>query len=163
MKLTHKNKNRGATLVEMLVYVIIFSVLSVVVFNAILSMTRSFQSVAIDTELMKASSVMERITREARRAVSINSFASSDITLDTTDEAGNPTTVRFVLNGNNVDLYKGGVLAGELNSENIAISSLTFTAVGTGAIRVSYVAQSILYGATKSEPYQSTVVLRGAY
>lgn len=164
-------KNTGTTLVEMLVYVIIFSFLSVVVFNAIINMTNSFKAVAVDTELMKTSSVIERMSREIRNSYDIAGLVSGDyIKLNYTNESGQPDSRVIKFTNNNLELwedeYSTGNLLGQLNSENLEIVSASFSQITTNegkAIRFNITSRPRLYGSAKEANFQNTIVLRGAY
>src|SRR3989338_8033873 len=76
---------RGYAILELLFYITFFSILSLVVINAMITMTKSFRETAIQAELIESGSIMERMEREIRQALSINSIVANDLKLNTKD------------------------------------------------------------------------------
>jgi len=159
-------KNKGFSPIELIFYIALFTALSLVIIDAMLVMVKTFRETTINTELVQGANVMERITREIRSADSISSISSTDLLLNTTDESNNAKTLEFRQNGNNLELLENGSSVGFLNTPNLTVSSLTFTqittTVGTG-VKVSFNLTTTRYGSTRTEPFYSTVVLRGDY
>src|SRR3989344_7973136 len=131
MKLKIENYKRGYAILELLFYVVFFSILSVVVINAMITMARVFRETAVYAELMQAGTIMEKIGREIRTSYDISSISASDLALNTTDSIGANKTVRFLLSGANLQFFENTVLTGNLNTPNIAITGLTFTQITT--------------------------------
>lgn len=153
-------------MVEMLFYIALFAVLTIVVVNALISMTKSFRETSVYADFVQSSSIMERISREIRQAYGIASISSNDLTLNTKDELGNNKTVRFVLSGSDLQIFENGTLTGNLNTPNIVVSGLTFTQITTTtgkAIKVNFSAQSTRDKLNRTEDFYDTVVLRGLY
>ena len=157
---------RGYALVELLFYIILFSILSLLVIDSIITMARAFKETTIQTELAESSAVMERISREIRGAYDINTIATSDLKLNTKDDAGVNKTVEFLLSGSDVQLLENSVLTGNLNTPNLTISDLIFTQVTTTAgkaIKVSFIVRSNNDVQSRPVDFYNTVVLRGSY
>src|SRR3989344_3265224 len=89
--------NQGYAVMELLFYIAFFALLSLVIINSLIVMTRAFRETTIYSELLAGGSAMEKIAREVRHASSISSISASDMTLNTTDSAGTPKTARFLL------------------------------------------------------------------
>jgi hypothetical protein len=141
-------------------------VLSIAIINALIVMTRSFKETAIQTDFVKSSSIMERITREIKQSYGINSISASDLTLNTKDESGTNKTVRIRLFGAYIQLYENDVLIGNLNAANIQVTSLSFAEITTTegkAIRIILSVMSTKDTASRTETFYDTIVLRGDY
>ncbi len=159
-------KKSGYSVLELIFYITIFIILSFVVIEAIITMTKSFKQVAVQTELIQSGTIMERISREIRQADDISSIAASDLLLNTTDSSGNSKTVEFVFSGTNIQLLENGVLTGNLNTLNISITALTFTQITTTegkAVKIFMTLKSNNDRQARTENFYDTVVLRGEY
>jgi Tfp pilus assembly protein PilE len=159
-------KNKGYTLVELLFYIAIFTSLSLVVINSMFVMAKSFKETTIQAELAKGGLIMERISREVRQATSINTISTTDLKINTTDDAGTITTIEFLASGTNVQIFENDVLVGDLNSSNIKVSGLTFTRIDTAkssAVKISFSVASTNDSQNRTLDFYDTVVFRGSY
>lgn len=166
MKESTIQNNKGYSIVEMLFYISIFSVFSVVLINSLVVMTRAFRANTIQADLVQSASILERMSREVRQAYGINSIGASDLRLNTKDDLGNNKTVRFVLTGSDILFYENDVLTGNLNSPNIQVNTLSFSQITTTvgvAIKISLSLNSTRDGASTTEDFYNTIVLRGGY
>lgn len=160
-----KNLKRGSSLIELLFYIALFAILALVVVNSILTMTKSFKQTSIQAELMKGGDVLERMSREIRRANSISSISAGNLILNTIDGGGSPQTIQFLLSDGDVQLLENGVLTGNLNTSNTTVTALTFTQITTtkgSAVRIVLTVDSKT-DTSRSETFYNTVVLRGDY
>lgn len=165
MKFLYKNQ-KGFTLIEMLFYVALFSVVSLILIKAIITMVGSFRETQITSDINQANQIIERVSREIRQADGINTISGSNLKLDTTDASGNPATITFTLSGTNLELRENDVLIGNLNSTNVAVNSLSFTQITTTqstAVKLTMTVQSNRYGSTRTANFYDTLVLRGSY
>jgi type II secretory pathway pseudopilin PulG len=159
-------RSGGYTLVELLFYISLFSVLTLLVINSMITMTKAFRETSIHVELTQSSAIIERISREIRNASAVTVTSASDITLNTTDGAGTAKTVQFNLSGTNVRLTENGTLTGNLNSPNITISALSFTEITTTegrALKIFMTVSSVNDPQARSVDFYNTVVLRQSY
>ena len=109
---------------------------------------------------------MERISREIKQADSINTISSTDLKLNTKDEAGADKTVEFLLSGSDVQILENDVLTGNLNPESVSVSSLDFTEITTTkskAVKIILTVSSENDLLNRNEVFYDTVVLRGSY
>lgn len=156
----------GYAILELLFYIIFFSILSLVVINAMVTMTRSFRETAIQAELVQSGVIMERISREIRASYDISSISASDLNLNTKDDAGANKTVEFLLSGSNIQFLENSVLTGNLNTPNIVVTGLTFTQVTTvkgKAVKILLTVKSNNDKLNRTQDFYDTVVLRGDY
>src|SRR3989338_6514577 len=165
-KLKIKNYKKGYAILELLFYIAFFAILSLVVINAMIVMTRSFRETSIQGELIQSGVIMERISREVRQAYNISSISSTDLNLNSTDSGGANKTVEFLLSGTDIQLLENGVLTGNLNTPNIAVTALTFTQVTTTkgkAVKVALTVKSNNDALARTQDLYDTIVLRGIY
>ncbi len=158
--------NGGYTLVELVFYVSLFAVLTLSVINAMITMTKSFRETSINVQLTQSSNIMERISREVRQASAVTVSSPTNITLTTTDSAGSPKTVQFILSGSNIQLLENGASVGNLNSPRIVVTGLTFTEITTvegKALKIFFTVRSTTDTQGRLIDFYDTVVLRGGY
>ncbi len=162
----NKNKQKGTALLEFVFYIIFFTILSLLVVNTMITMTKSFRETAIQTELVQAGTIMERISREIRSAYAIASVNATNLVLNTKDENDNDKTVQFLLSGSNLQLLENSVLTGNLNTSNIVITSLIFNQITTTegkAVKVEITVRSMSDALARTFNFYDTIVLRGEY
>ena len=163
--MTKHTTQRGTSMIELLFYISLLAVLSLVVINSMITMTKSFKETSIQTDLMQGGDVMERISREVKRATGIASITSNDLKINTKDDAGNAKTMEFLLSGNDIQLLENDVLTGNLNTANIIVNSLSFeqlTTVKGSAVKIILSVES-KNNLSRSESFYDTVILRGDY
>ncbi|OGI86095.1 hypothetical protein A3A01_01565 [Candidatus Nomurabacteria bacterium RIFCSPLOWO2_01_FULL_39_17] len=156
----------GYTLVEILFYIALFSVLTLAIINSFVTMTKAFKEISIQSDLVQSSLAIERMSREIRQAYGINSITTSDLKLNTKDELDNNETVRFLLSGSDIQLFENDVLTGNLNTPNIQVVNLSFTQITTvngNAIKISLSVKSGRDMTNRVENFYNTVLLRGDY
>ena len=160
-----KNCKGGYTLIELLFYIALFAVLSLVVINSMIVMTKSFKETTIQASLMKGGDIMERMSREVRRATGINSISASSLILNTKDSGDVPSTMQFLLSSGNLQLLANAAFIGNLNTSNVIITTLSFAQITTNkgtAVKISLTIQSNT-DTSRFETFYNTVVLRGDY
>ncbi len=165
MKNFLKNK-KGFSLLEMIFYIAIFLMLSMLIIESTIVLTKSFRNAKINIELSEGVNIMERIAREVRGASSIVSIASTDLKVRIEDGTVAGDSAQFTLSGANLLFYEDDVLVGNLNPSTISVSGLTFTQITTAnsvAVKIEFTATSTRYGGTASATFYDTVVLRGSY
>lgn len=169
MNTKYVQKNKGTGMVEVVLYVAIFAVLSVVVTDSLIKMTKSFAETTVYADFTQATTMFDRIGNEIRHASSINaSSTSTDLKLNTTDSSGTAKTVEFLLSGNNVSLIENSTTTGNLNSPNITVNSTTssFTQITTAegkAVKIVFVIQDTKDKSSRTETFYDTIALRGNY
>ena len=162
-----QKSNSGYSLLELVFYISLFTFLSLVVINSVLVMTRSLKETSFYSQLQTGGSMMGTISREVRRATSINSISSSDLVLNTTDDAGDSKTVEFVLSSANIQFLENDVFTGNLNSFGVAVGSLSFTEIdmrnGGKAIKIFFTISLNSDLSGQSYDFYDTIVLRSGY
>lgn len=164
----------GYSIIEMLVYLAIFTVLSVVVINSFIIILFSFNTTNMNRQLIESGTmVVERMSREIRQASSIdivNSSIGSNpgiLQLNSTDQtSGNSVIIKFATINQALNLYRDGTSAGNLLGQNVSVDSLIFRRIATTNSEAVKIEMTLSYSkgqSTKSVNFYDTVVLRGGY
>ncbi len=165
------NRKSGYSIIELLFYLAIFTVLSIALINTIITMLKAFKISSNNTDMVQSVNIIQRMSREIRQANGVYSINPTDLVLDTRDDSGSAKQIRFVLSGTDIQLYETTppstvlVLVGNLNPDNIVVSSLDFKLITTAkgsAVRMYYQAKPES-SSSAPESFYHTVVLRGDY
>jgi len=173
IKISKKNKNKnglpaqaGYAVLELLFYISLFAILSLVVINTMITMAKSFKETALQAEWVQSGTIIERISREIRQAYDINSISSSDLKLNTKDISGANKIVEFLLSSSNVQLLENNIFIGNLNTPKIVVTGLTFTQITTAkgkAVKILLTIKSTNDILNRTQDFYDTIVLRGSY
>jgi Tfp pilus assembly protein PilW len=168
-----KKSTKGYTLIESLVYLAIFTALSILVINSFLLALRSFSSTRTNRDLLESgATVLSRISREMRSATAIdlsNSTLGSHpgvLQLKGVDGSGVAQTVKFSVSGNAINMYKNGTLVDTLTSTNIKVDNLLFrriTTVKGEAVKIELMLEDTRSKTVRTEKFYDTVILRAEY
>ncbi len=168
-----KNKQKGYSLVEMIVYLAIFTIMSVAVINSFIVVMSSFNSTRTNRDLLESgSTALERISREIRQANNIdiaNSTIGSNpgvLQLNSTDSADTALVVRFITSNGALNLYQGGVLIDNLLGQNISVTNLIFRRISTTvgeAVKIEMTLQDTKSKNLTTVNFYNTIILRNKY
>lgn len=168
-----KKFNKGFSLVEILIYVGIFSIISIAVITSSVVVISSFSKTRDIRNILETGNVVfERMTREIRQSSGVdisNSVLGSSpgsLQLNSTDESGNPRTVKFIIENGALNLYQNGSLVDNLLGSDVSISNLVFRRIVTTAgeavkIEMTVVNTNTLNATPRN--FNSTIILRGGY
>ncbi|MGH7141477.1 MAG: prepilin-type N-terminal cleavage/methylation domain-containing protein [Minisyncoccia bacterium] len=166
-------RSHGFSLVEMVIYIALLTLLLLALLSAVELMLRSWGDVQSRTALMQSgASSMEDMVRAIRNAGSINSggsiFSASPGSLElNTTISGSPTTQTFSVSGGMLEEVQGSDLAEALLQSGVSVESLTFyeiTTPNSQAVRIVLQLQGASTGASPlSATFYDTAVLRGSY
>lgn len=164
---------KGFSLVEMVIYAVILSILTIVTINSTFSIVRSFTEFRVARDLnSSASSLVERVTREIRTAHGIDGAQSTfdaspgRLTLLTKDSGGADTTVEFYVENGILKIKEGGVAMGALISSSTAVTNFVVRSLSnpkSSAIKTELGLTATRGGISKSGNFYSTILLRGGY
>ena len=160
-----KNKN-GYAILETLFYIAFLTVLSVVVINSMIVMIKSYHETKIGNELMEGSAIMERMSREVRKAYGINTISSNDLKLDTKDGSGVNENIEFKLVGSDIQILETNKTTVNLNTTTLAITGLSFTQITSAkgkAVKIVLTIKSTNDTQNRTYDFYDTVALRGGY
>lgn len=155
-------KNYGYSVLELLFYIAFFSVLSLLVINAMITMARSFKETTLQAELVQSGSIMERMSREIRQASDIISISATDLVLD----VGASKTMEFKFINPDIQLWDTGINIGNINSPNIVVTNITFTQIDTTkgkAVKIVLTIKPTNDPSGNTKDFYNTIVLRGDY
>ena len=164
-----KSSIRGYSIIEILVYLAIFTAISILVINLFITILSSFNTANVNRKLLESGQMsMERMTKEIRQAknIDISNSTNDSLQLNSTDVSGNNVVIKLANISGNLDLYKDGVLIGGLFSENVSLTKLIFRRITTIHGEAVKIEMTLLYSDgrnIKSENFYNTVILRGEY
>lgn len=167
-------KSRGFALVELIIYIAILAIISILVIDIILVMTKSLGTISVVRNINNSAEVaLERMTREIRLAKDINVSASnfdahpSRLALNTINPlTGDATTMEFFLDNDLLMLSKGGGAPKPLSSSRTKVTNLVFRQINTPAsksIKIEMEIQGERGNLLKSEKFYNTATLRQSY
>ncbi len=167
-----RNKKHGFTLVEMIVYIAFFAVLSILAVNATLIVMKSFYSIRLTQNINQSATVgLERMSREIRNAYEIDTvnstFATNPgrLTLRTKDSSGANTTIEFYVNGNQLFIKEGNVDKGSLMTKNAVLTNLVFRQIAnpnSRAVKIEMTIRDTRGAMQKDVNFYNTIILRGS-
>jgi len=159
----------GFTLVEMLVYVAILSIVLGAALTAIFSFSDHIgKSRANRLVTVAAETALERILTETRMANAVDvagsNLGSSPGTLTLTRDDG--TTMFFELSGGTLDVSENGVNQGPLTPGGVEVENLEFRRFDnsfTELIAIDITLTALSGGASSTRSFSAAAVLRGSY
>jgi Tfp pilus assembly protein PilW len=162
------NFSKGYSLIELLVYVSLFVLISIVIIQSLIFTMKTYANArAYRTLQQNGELVMERITREIRQASAVSTgsstFGSSPGTLSLSgeDSVGTPYTATVSVSGGSVQLATSSV-GSTLSSTEVTVSNLTFwniTTATSSAIKIE-LTLTTLNSPVISSKFYGTAVLR---
>jgi type II secretory pathway pseudopilin PulG len=164
------NHSQGFSLVEMLVYVSVLTIILLFVVSTLMSFTTSYRTLAaLRATDHAAVDAMERMTRTIRGATAItaleSSFATNSGVLTLVSTSGNnSTTTKFYLDSGTLKQNVNGVYYGPLTASNAEVTNLTFyllSTTTTSAIRIDMTIEGQSGTVTKTKQFHATIVAKG--
>ena len=165
----HTRVTRGFSLVELILYTAILSIVVSALTMTGVSLLRTFVYMQASADVAETATVaLERITREVRFAYNVDTGASSLLTdpgvlvLETTDESGDPTTVTLTLADGRIYIAEGVDTPSPLTRDSVDITHLVFThTIGTNtqAVRIDMTVERTVRDTTIVKDYRTFVVL----
>ena len=179
MNYKHIQKNKkyttAFTLIESVIYVVAFSVISIALVQVIISVNQTYAAIKSTQALeMSASDSLNRMSRDIKNATSVIIGASSTfgvspgkLALSSKDCSGNIRSVEYYVDSANMlQVKENGMSVGKLTSSSTPVSSLIFKLIDTSnssAIKIDMSLQVLKNRATTTESFHSTYILRGSY
>jgi Tfp pilus assembly protein PilW len=164
---------KGMTMVETIVYVAIFSVISMFVFDLLHQTSTLYAQLKQNREMNETGVfIMEKLTRDIKSSVNIDSSASTfganpgRLSMNTITASGTPTTVEYRVIGDALYLFENGVGRGAIMASTTRLDGLIFNFMQAGQVQGVKIDLHLRpAGATTvdSQHYYSTVLLRGSY
>lgn len=170
----HKTRRavNGFTLVEMIIYIAFFTILSLLAMQATLAAMRSFYTLRLTQNINQSATVaLERMSREIRNAYDIDETLSTlgsnpgRLTLKTEDALGANTTIEFYVSNGQMRVKESGVDKGSLLAKNTTVTNLIFrkvTTLNSRAIKIEMTLRDARGAEAREVKFYDTIVLRGA-
>ena len=166
-------KSRGFTIVEMIIYIAFFAVISILAINATIMTMKSFYVLRITQAVSQsATTALERMSREIRNAYDVDTVNSTlgtnpgSLTLKTKDATGLNTTIEFYVDlGSQLSLKEGAIDKGSLMVKTVTLDSLIFrlvTNTNSKAIKIEMTLRDSRSTPVKLVKFYDTIVLRGS-
>ena len=165
--------NKGLSLLEVVLYVGLFSMLSVVAINSMMQTVSAFNHLRSSRDMNdSAVKVMERLTRDVKSATLVdltNSTFNADpgrLTLSTVNASGTAMTVEYYVSGNTLRIRENGTDKGSLISSRTEIEGLVFNYIDTGetaGVKINLRLRPSRGVAIDENYFYNTIILRGTY
>lgn len=171
-------KNSGFTLVEMIIYIAIMTVITIALVRSLMVVFNSNRASFADSNIRNSAySAMENMIREIRGSQSIDMVNSvlypsqaGILQLNQVDTNGNPYIVRFSTSSLLALNFSEGSttvsLVGPITLNGTKVMNLIFTPINTGnsqAIRIAMNLSATVNGQTRNQWFYDTVILRDSY
>lgn len=171
MKIQNLLKNKkGFSIVEIIIYLSIFTFVSIFVVNALIVSMSSFSTTHTNHALLEGGlSSIDRISREVRQAnsIDIGNSPAGTLQLNSTDSSGSPMVIKISKVGGAINVYQpASTLIGNLLDSNIAVDSLVFRRIDTTAgeaVKIEMTLRDTKNKNNRSANFYNTVILRGSY
>lgn len=162
----------GFSLVEMVIYIAFFAVLSLLATQAMFVVMRSFYQLRLTQNInQSATTALERMSREIRNAYDFDETQSTfdtnpgRLTLKTKDASDVNTTIEFSVTGGKLWIKEGGVDKGTLLAKNTTLTNLVFRQITTAnsrAIKIEMTLRDTRGILEREVKFYDTIVLRGS-
>ena len=165
--------SRAFSLVEMVVYVALMTMLLLLIVDVVLVLGRSYKDIKANNAIMSSAIFsLDRMVREIRNAKSIDNTGSvfgtspGSLKLNTTDDSGNARTVQFYVQNGILEDKENGVYIGPLTLSGATVSNLVFRQINnlkSQAVKVEITVMSGVAPNLHSTNFFTTVVMRNSY
>lgn len=169
----YTKKKSGFSLIEVVLYISLFSVISVLTMNALFATMKAFTDLRISRDINDSSvKMMERMTRDIKSATSVDLVNSTfnatpgRLTFSTINASGTPMTVEYFITGNALHVRENGVDRGSLLSSQTSISGVIFNYINTGpsiGIKIDLHVTASRGNVSDTDHFYDTVIMRGSY
>lgn len=170
MKFSIINRQKsGFTLIEMLVYISIFTIVSGGAIGLLFSLDDLFVQYKLKQNLLASgTTIMERVLLEVREANNLvladSVIASSTAGVISLDKG--VETIKISKNGNKLELYRDGNLDSVINSSNVEVLGATFYYYeqnGVELVRVRLDLRSSVESQIEDWSVAGGTIIRGSY
>ena len=161
-----KNNIVGFTLIEMLIYVALMTIITIVIVQALIVVLKSNKGSFAEVNIRNSGyTAMEAMLREIYTSENIVTTSGGVLQMN---QGAN--IVKFATSSSLVlNFYEGvgtSILIGPLTSKGVSVKSLIFTPINTGkslAVRIQMQLESTANDQIKIEWFYGTAILRGSY
>ncbi len=169
----HRNTKKGFSLIEVVVYVSLFSTLSGVAMASLFASVRAFNELRISRDINDSSvTIMERLTRDIKSATTIDLINSTfgatpgRLTLNTRNASGTTLVVEYYVATSTLRIKENGIDVGSLMSAKTKVDGLIFRQINLGntvAVKTELHLKSSRGSVSDADHFYNTSILRGSY
>lgn len=163
----------GFSLIEMIVYISLLTVIMVSVVNMLLVMSRANSFYKVSRHIQSSAVfALDRIVRDIRNAQSVDLIGSTlgaspgVLILNTTQATGTPEIIQFYVSAGALRVKQDGGDIGPLTLSDVSVQNLVFRHINTGisqAVKVELTLSSGAGSFARSANFYATAVLRDSY
>ena len=170
MKLGKYKREAGFSLVESIIYLGLFVMLSTLLIDCMIVMSKSYIETRANRDLLDSMNIpLERMTRDIRGATTVvvgggTIFGVNPGSLKIKNPDG--TTESFALSGGAVVFLDTDGASNTLTSNQVVVDSLVFRNISTpqgSAIKIEMTLHSIRSASARSISLSDTIAMRGEY
>ena len=163
-----KSSPRGFSLLEMLVYIALLSLITIAMVDALIPLSRSFATLRATQDIHAAAGTsLERMIRDVRASGSINAASTFDVNPGGLTLISGATTTEFFLQNSVLMLKQNGVLVGPLsNRKNVTVEIFVFRLLSnpvSEGVRIELTLKAKRGSFVKTETFYAFAILRGTY
>lgn len=168
-----KNRNRGTSLVEMVLYIVLLTLVTGIIVQMLVAMGGVYRNIKLTRELESSGTIaMEQMLREIRNSSSVVVGGSvlgaspGTLVISGTDESQNSYQVAFSVESGTLQISKNGETPTALTSSPVSVSYLMFNRVAntnSEGVRVELEVSGNAGSVSKSQKFYGFAVLRGSY
>ncbi len=170
----HKTCSKGGfSLVEVVLYVGLFTALSLMSMTSLFQTVKAFNNLRISRDIDDSSvKIMERLTRDIKSSTAVDlaksTFGSTPgrLTLSTVNASGTPLIVEYYVATSSLRIKENGVDVGPLMSGKTSIEALVFRYINTGntlGIKTELYISSTRSSLRDADNFYNTSLIRGSY
>jgi Tfp pilus assembly protein PilW len=162
----------GFSIIELMVYISVFTFISILVINMFISVSSAFVEIKSNHELARSgSALLEKMTREIKWANTIDASstlgtAPSTLILNGTNSSGIARSVTFSVINGKVNFTEDAVDSGSLLTSSVTVDSFLvreITTTTSSAVKIEATLTFTRANSSRTETFYSTVALRGGY
>ncbi|MEI6316107.1 MAG: hypothetical protein WCO65_00045 [bacterium] len=171
MSIQTKNKTQaGFSLVESIIYLALFVMLSTLLIDCMIVMSKSYVETRANRDLLDSMNIpLERMTRDIRGASTVvfdssTVFGTNPGSLKIRNSDG--TTETFAISGGAISFVDTDGTSNNITSNQVVVDSLIFRNISTSAgsaVKIEMTLHSLRSASHRSISLSDTVVLRGEY
>lgn len=166
-------KQKGFSLIELLVYISSLIIVLMIVINSLLLMSNSYASLKITQKINQtATGILNRIVLDTRWSKGLGGTGSifnvdaGSLSLNVLDDNGDSTEVTFYLDGTDLKMKEGLSDPVVLNLPDVKVDKFFLNFVDTGIsklVKIELELSAERKGKIKTETFYDSVVMRESY
>ncbi|MCC6323275.1 hypothetical protein IT400_00605 [Candidatus Nomurabacteria bacterium] len=162
------NLKSGYSIIEIIIYVAVFAIISIIVANAFVVLLSFFNQSRTNHDLLQnGNTALERMSHEIRiasavKGTSVFNTSPGTLELDSLDSGGTAQVIKFSVSNGALNISKDGTVIDNLLGDNIKVTSLIFRNVDTTnskVVKIEMTLQDSRDKTASNENFYNIVVL----